>query len=64
MNKCTLCGQEMDSIAHLAEQTLIQFIKDRNPEWVESNGACGKCISYYKEMDKAVVIDKKPFRPD
>ena len=58
MAKCTLCGQETDSIAHLAEQTLIDFIKQKNPDWVESDGACEKCIDYYNNMDEAVVLDR------
>lgn len=64
MTKCKLCGQETDSIAHLAEQALIDFIKEKNPEWVESDGACEKCIAYYNDLDKAVVIEDKGLSPD
>lgn len=61
---CKLCGQDTDSIAHLAEQTLIEFIKKKNPGWVESDGACEKCIAYYNELDKAVVIEDRGFSAD
>ncbi len=51
MDKCTLCNNEVDSLTHFAEQWLLETIKDKNPHWVEADGACSKCIEYYKGLD-------------
>lgn len=58
MAKCTICGQESDSIARVAEKFLIDFIKKSHPNWIEQNGACIKCIEYYNSLEKAVVIER------
>ncbi|MGI9534247.1 MAG: hypothetical protein ACR2NW_04805 [Thermodesulfobacteriota bacterium] len=54
MEKCTLCENEVDSITHIAEQWLIDTIRDKNPDWVAEDGACQKCIDYYKSLDDLV----------
>ena len=54
MEKCKLCGNEVESITHIAEQWLIDTIKEKNPHWVEQDGACQKCIDYYKSLDDIV----------
>ncbi len=51
MEKCKLCNNEVDSITHFAEQWLLETIKSNNPQWVETDGACQKCIDYYKSLD-------------
>ena len=61
MNKfCKLCNKEVDSLIHSLEHFGINFIKEQNPEWVQEDRACPKCIDYYKNLDKIVeVIDPK-----
>lgn len=35
-----------------AEKQLIDFIKKDYPHWVESDGACPKCVDYYRVQMK------------
>ena len=51
MDICKLCNNEVDSLTHFAEQWLLETIKEKNPHWVENDGACQKCIDYYKSLD-------------
>lgn len=57
MPLCTLCNNTVDSLEHEIEQLLIEMIKEKNAEWVEADGACTKCIDYYKTLDDIVTID-------
>ena len=57
MEICTLCGQETDSIDHIAEQFLIDRIRAANPEWVADNGACPQCIEHYESLDRVEVVE-------
>ena len=40
-----------EKITRIAEQWLIEIIKEQNPGWVEKDGSCDKCIDYYKSLD-------------
>ena len=51
METCKLCENEVESIAYVAEKWLIEIIKEKNPQWVAPDGACQKCIDYYKGLD-------------
>lgn len=51
MERCKLCNNEVDSLTHIAEQWLLETIKERNPHWVEIDGVCSKCIDYYKSLE-------------
>lgn len=55
--KCTLCGQEAEDLYSIAEKYVLDLIKSEHPEWVESDGACSKCIEYYNALDVAVKIE-------
>lgn len=33
-----------------AHEYLIEKIKKEHPEWVEKDGACPKCLEYYKKL--------------
>jgi len=35
---------------------VIEMIKQKNPNWVESDGACTRCINYYVDLDNAVEV--------
>ena len=54
--ECTLCGQSVDSVAHIAEQWLLDRIRERNPDWVAEDGGCAKCLAYYRDLDDTVEI--------
>lgn len=60
-----LCGNRTDSLEHITEQWLLEVIRNEHPEWVESNGDCPKCVSYYCSQDDAVKsVDKSARKPD
>ncbi len=56
-NKCTLCGQEADELYLIAEKYVLDLIASEHPEWVDSDGACRKCVEYYNALDVAVKIE-------
>ena len=51
---CPICKkQEKVSIVDVckdAYEWLVNKIKEEHPEWVEKDGACPKCIEYYKKL--------------
>lgn len=67
---CPLCGEivPMGEIrAHAAtddqrfrDGLVITRIKQDHPEWVEADGACPKCIEYYRGV---VMVEKVTSRP-
>jgi len=57
MPVCALCNKTVDSLEHEIEQLLIEMIKKKNADWVEADGACAKCIDYYKALDDMVQVD-------
>ena len=52
---CLLCKQEVDQELielHIQkERMIIKLIKEKNPDWMEENGACPKCIEYYRAIE-------------
>lgn len=61
MEQCKLCGNEVDSLHHEAEQIVLKMIQRMNPSWVESDGGCQKCIEHYESLDTAVeVVEDDP----
>ena len=54
MENCKLCKNDVESISEIAEQWLIDTIKEKNPDWVSEDGACEKCIDYYKDLGDLV----------
>lgn len=51
---CPVCGKleptEIVDVCTSAYGYLIERIKKDHPEWIEKDGACPKCIEYYKKM--------------
>ena len=56
MPECALCKKNVDSLEHEIEHLIIEMIKKSNAEWVEPDGACPKCIEYYKGLDDMVEV--------
>ncbi len=58
MSICKVCNDDKaESIMQVAEQYVLELIQKDHPEWVKSDGACPKCIQYYKDLDTKVTID-------
>ena len=57
--RCPLCGENVkpgELRAHAAldderfrEGLVIARIKEDHPDWVEADGACERCIEYYRQ---------------
>ncbi len=56
MTKCHLCGNSVESVAHIAEKATLKLIQQMNPNWASSDGSCEKCLEYYQNLDKKVVL--------
>ena len=53
---CDICNEEIEGGAaayiNHTEAHIIEAIKSENPNWVEKNGVCKKCIEYYRKQMK------------
>ncbi len=51
---CPLCGTlvppELLELHAWAEDWVLETIREKNPSWVESDGACQKCVEYYQKL--------------
>ena len=51
---CSICGATVrpeDAEVHiLAEDWVIEQIRSAHPQWVESDGACPKCLELYRNL--------------
>lgn len=56
MSTCQLCGEPAESLHQVAEQFVIDTIKKNNPQWVETDGSCAKCVEYYRNFDEGVEV--------
>lgn len=58
--ECQICKRIIDknnALTHVkAEEYLLNLIKKDHPEWKEENGACKKCVEYYRELIKKAQI--------
>ena len=57
MENCKLCDEPTDNLVKDIETSVINMIREHRPEWVEADGSCEKCISYYENLDKLIVQD-------
>jgi len=48
---CPLCGDTVDKLLYRFhiddERTVIERIKQNNPQWAEHDGICSRCVDYY-----------------
>ena len=71
--RCPLCGDivpvgeiRVHAVAddqRFKEGRLIARIKQDHPEWLEADGACPKCMEYYRQTLGGEKIKPRP-RPD
>ncbi|RMG51917.1 MAG: hypothetical protein D6723_09720 [Acidobacteria bacterium] len=49
---CTICGRTIsDRELHEAlENHIIDAIGQEHPEWIESDGACSRCVEHYRSI--------------
>ena len=54
MKQCPICGKAAtEGIVDLcltSYKYVMDAIKKEHPEWVEEDGACPKCMQYYKRL--------------
>jgi len=56
MENCVLCNEStVDTLAEQIESSVLDMIKKHNPEWVETDGSCKKCVTYYENLDNLIV---------
>lgn len=67
---CPLCGDKVDKLLfryHIDnEKVVLQKIKDRNPEWSETDGVCSRCVDYYHTevlMQQSLLPEIGPYFP-
>ena len=56
MENCSLCNEKTYNIKDIKEEWLIDAIKKDHPEWVQSSGACPKCIEYYSNLEDDISV--------
>ncbi len=51
---CPLCGTlvppDLLELHAWAEDWVLETIREKNPSWVDSDGACEKCVEYYQKL--------------
>lgn len=51
---CPLCGMELApesiEIHRLAEEYVLEKIRADHPEWIADDGACPKCVEFYRAL--------------
>ena len=46
-----------ENLHGIAEQYMLEIIKNEHPEWVEKDGSCARCMEYYQQLDDLVDFD-------
>ncbi len=47
---CSLCQKDSHDILYELDSLVISLIKKHNPQWVEEDGSCQKCVDYYNNF--------------
>ena len=58
MEYCKLCDKPAKVIVEQIESSVLEMIKRHNPEWVEEDGSCEKCVSYYEKLDQVMIQEE------
>ncbi|MCK5178139.1 MAG: hypothetical protein KAR32_01305, partial [Candidatus Omnitrophica bacterium] len=52
--KCSVCGEHLkdDLLVYVdhTEEHIIEEIRAHHPDWVGKDGACKKCLEYYRSQ--------------
>jgi len=59
MENCMLCEEDAPSLDEKIDDLVMDMIKRNNPKWVESDGACAKCVVYYENLSNIVEIEER-----
>lgn len=55
-SRCSLCDsyvpEESLYMHRKIEKAIVDLIKQKNPQWVETDGSCAKCYEYYRTLVK------------
>lgn len=51
---CPVCGKKLErelmSVTKHMEEHIVEAIKKKHPEWVDADGTCDRCYSYFKDQ--------------
>lgn len=51
---CPLCEQQVDEFKYdlheSVDRVVLDWIRRQHPDWVEEDGACPRCLEYYRQM--------------
>ena len=51
---CPTCNKgmarDLSVVVPHTEEHIIDVIKEKHPDWIESDGICKKCYEYYKSQ--------------
>lgn len=49
---CTICGRTISDreLHETLENHIIDAIGQEHPEWMESDGACARCVEHYRRI--------------
>lgn len=57
---CSICRRPIDeesALTHVkAEEYLLELIRKDHPQWKEEEGACLRCVEYYRELIRKAKI--------
>ncbi len=67
---CPLCGEMVDKLLYRYhfgnEKVVLEKIKEHNPDWAATDGACSRCVDYYHTevvMQQRILPEVGPFFP-
>ena len=46
-----------ENLHDIAEQYMLEIIKNEHPDWVEQDGSCTRCEEYHYHLDDLVDFD-------
>ena len=61
---CSVCNQKVNGDMMVyrehTERHVADLIKHDHPDWQEENGACSKCLEYYRAELKGTIFHDAP----
>ena len=53
------CSKDVEQVLYELDAEIIKAIIQENPEWVEADGVCTKCLDYYRSLMKMGIIFRR-----